>query len=214
MGTDWTTLGEGFTDITMCRNGLIWATNGETVSFRAGIIDEVNNQGSSWEVVGDLAATSINCGYRARLWATTAAGAVMMRENVNNRNWKGDGWRTIAGPEEVRMTQITAGLDGHVHAVGHDGQVYMRMGCTDDMPEGNAWSALTVSQGKFRQVSRGVCQTFAINLHHEIMRRTDCSEEFPSGRDWEQVGGQLMWIAVGHGPVLWGVDYGHDVWFK
>ena len=23
-----------------------------------------------------------------------------------------------------------------------------------------------------------------------------------------------MWISVGHGPVLWGVDYGHDVWFK
>jgi hypothetical protein len=23
-----------------------------------------------------------------------------------------------------------------------------------------------------------------------------------------------MWIAVGHGPVLWGVDYGHDLWFK
>jgi len=23
-----------------------------------------------------------------------------------------------------------------------------------------------------------------------------------------------MWIAVGHGPVLWGVDYGNDVWFK
>jgi len=23
-----------------------------------------------------------------------------------------------------------------------------------------------------------------------------------------------MWIAVGNGPVLWGVDYGHDVWYK
>lgn len=23
-----------------------------------------------------------------------------------------------------------------------------------------------------------------------------------------------MWISVGHGPVLWGVDYGHDVWYK
>jgi hypothetical protein len=23
-----------------------------------------------------------------------------------------------------------------------------------------------------------------------------------------------MWISVGHGPVLWCVDYGHDVWFK
>jgi len=23
-----------------------------------------------------------------------------------------------------------------------------------------------------------------------------------------------MHIAVGYGPVLWGVDYGHDIWFK
>lgn len=23
-----------------------------------------------------------------------------------------------------------------------------------------------------------------------------------------------MWISVGYGPVLWGVDYGHDVWYK
>jgi len=23
-----------------------------------------------------------------------------------------------------------------------------------------------------------------------------------------------MWISVGHGPVLWGVDYGNDVWYK
>jgi hypothetical protein len=28
MGTDWVALGEGFTDVTMCRNGLMWATNG------------------------------------------------------------------------------------------------------------------------------------------------------------------------------------------
>lgn len=23
-----------------------------------------------------------------------------------------------------------------------------------------------------------------------------------------------MWVSVGHGPVLWGVDYGNDVWYK
>jgi len=26
MGNDWSSLGNGFTDVTMCRNGLIWAT--------------------------------------------------------------------------------------------------------------------------------------------------------------------------------------------
>jgi hypothetical protein len=34
------------------------------------------------------------------------------------------------------------------------------------------------------------------------------------GTEWVQVQGSLMHISVGYGPVLWGVDYGHQVWFK
>lgn len=95
----------------------------------------------------------------------------------------------------------------------------MRQGVTDDLPEGNAWFALTIASTvhtgeRFRQVSRGECQTYAVNLHHEIHRRTECTEATPAGTAWEQVGGQLMWISVGHGPVLWGVDYGNDVWYN
>lgn len=114
------------------------------------------------------------------------------------------------------MTQISAGLDGHATGLGADGQVYMRLGCTDESPAGNAWSPLTDGStgARFRQVSRGDCQTYAINILHEILRRTGCTASEPAGTDWEQIGGQLMWISVGHGPVLWGVDYGHDVWYK
>jgi len=76
MGNGWANLGTGFTDITMCRNGLMWATDGQSVSFRTGIVDQVNNQGTGWEVVEQMGVTSINCGYRARLWLTTNTGEV------------------------------------------------------------------------------------------------------------------------------------------
>lgn len=36
----------------------------------------------------------------------------------------------------------------------------------------------------------------------------------PHGTGWESVRGTLRHIAVGEGPVLWGVDYAHQVWFK
>lgn len=66
------------------------------------------------------------------------------------------------GNSDVAMTQISAGLDGHATGVGVDGNVYMRLGVTDDLPAGNAWSALTVAATvhtgeRFRMVSRGVC---------------------------------------------------------
>jgi hypothetical protein len=220
MGDDWAVMESGFTDVTMCSNGLMWATNGESLSFRVGVVDMENAQGTSWAVEDNNEYTSINCGFRARLWATTADGAVIRRTNVNSYNWKGDGWSTVTGPTVggniVGMRQISAGLDGHPHGVGSDGQIYMRVGVTDANEEGTAWEALTsVDAGaKYRQVSRGECQTFGVNLRHEIFRRTGCTETDPAGQDWEQFGGQLMWISVGNGPVLWGVDYGYDVWYK
>ncbi len=67
---------------------------------------------------------------------------------------------------------------------------------------------------KFRMVSAGDCQLFAINLEHEIFKRMGLEPGRPVGTEWVQFGGELMWISVGHGPVLWGVDYGHDVWYK
>jgi len=66
-----------------------------------------------------------------------------MRENVNSKNWDGTSWMTIALPQvngqDMQMKQISAGLDGFATGVGMDGQVYQRLGCTKEMPEGNAW---------------------------------------------------------------------------
>jgi len=49
---------------------------------------------------------------------------------------------------------------------------------------------------------------------HRIFMRSGCSNAKPAGTNWEEFAGTLRHIAVGEGPVLWGVDYVHQVWFK
>lgn len=70
-----------------------------------------------------------------------------MRTDVNSLNWKGAGWMNVAlptvGGQDVRMMQVSAGLDGFATGVGSDGQVYMRTGVTEELPAGNAWTPLT-----------------------------------------------------------------------
>jgi hypothetical protein len=57
------------------------------------------------------------------------------------------------------MLQISAGLDGHATGVGADGQIYMRVGKTDENHFGSSWKAMTDGStgARFRQVSRGEC---------------------------------------------------------
>jgi len=47
-----------------------------------------------------------------------------------------------------------------------------------------------------------------------MFKRTGVTMDNKAGQGWEQSGGENMYIAVGYGPVLWGVDLGNDVWFK
>lgn len=42
----------------------------------------------------------------------------------------------------------------------------------------------------------------------------DTANNGKKGDGWQQIRGQLSDVSVGYGPVLWGVDYGHNVWFK
>lgn len=49
---------------------------------------------------------------------------------------------------------------------------------------------------------------------HEIYKLDGCKTTTPIGTGWSQVGGTLRHVAVGEGPVLWGIDYAHQVWFQ
>lgn len=57
------------------------------------------------------------------------------------------------------MLQVSAGLDGFATGVGADGQIYMRVGQSDENHTGESWSAMTDGStgARFRQVSRGEC---------------------------------------------------------
>lgn len=94
MGTDWSVLGSGFTDVTMCQNGLIWGTDGSTIKFRTGIVDQVNNQGTGWEDVDSMSVWSINCGYRGRVWVVSD-GNLVRRSGVNSIAQKGTAWNNL-----------------------------------------------------------------------------------------------------------------------
>lgn len=65
-----------------------------------------------------------------------------------------------------------------------------------------------------RQLEAGDCQVYGTTDMHEIFRLEGCRSTKPEGTGWSQVGGTLRHIAVGQGPVLWGVDYAHQLWFQ
>jgi len=98
MGDDWFVLGSGYTEATMCANGLMWATTGDSLEFRVGIVAMDTPEGTDFDqlVEDDNQYTSISCGYRARLWATTANGNVIRRTNINSYNWRGDDWSVVS----------------------------------------------------------------------------------------------------------------------
>lgn len=93
---------------------------------------------------------------------------------------------------------MSVGQDGCVWAIndgvtGSEGTIYQRTGIRDDLPEGDGWdTSHSYGTMKFRWVSVGVCQIFAINLEHEIYKRIGCTMENAAGTDWIQFGGELI----------------------
>jgi len=113
----------------------------------------------------------------------------------------------------MNLLYVSVGLRGAVWGVGVDGKAYRRTGITNMTPHGDGWEVSTNTVG-MRQLEVGDCQVYGTTNEHQIFRLTGCSSTKPEGTGWELVRGTLRHIAVGEGPVLWGVDYAHQVWFK
>jgi len=133
---------------------------------------------------------------------------VYYREGIDALKPEGTTWTR----ETTNMLYVSVGLTGAVWGVQVDGKPAVRIGITRDTPYGNAWKESTGAD--LRQLEVGDCQVYGTTNMHEIYRLTGCSTTKPEGTGWEQVGGTLRHIAVGQGPVLWGVDYAHQLWFK
>lgn len=112
----------------------------------------------------------------------------------------------------MNMLYVSVGLRGAVWGVDTQGKGMMRSGVTRDAPYGTGWEEQPGAN--LRQLEVGDCQVYGTTNMHEIYRLDGCRSTKPLGTGWVQVGGTLRHIAVGEGPVLWGVDYAHQVWFK
>ena len=108
---------------------------------------------------------------------------------------------------------IAVGQDGQVWGIDTQHQAVHRRGINNWNKEGTAWSVIPGQD--LVHIDVGDCQVCAINRDHAIFCRQNVgSDSMKEGDGWTQVAGQLMDISVGYGPVLWGVDYSHNVWFK
>jgi hypothetical protein len=199
----------------MCDNGRVWATDtNHLIHFRTGVNDN-NPHGDSWQNHGAWDTTNgkleqISCGYHQQVWGTTQSNHVYYREGINSLNVEGTTWTREANKN---MLYVSVGLKGAVWGVGLEGKPFRRTGITNMTPHGDGWEQ-SESAANFRQLEAGDCQVYATTNMHEIYRLHGCSSANPQGDGWEEVRGTLRHIAVGEGPVLWGVDYAHQVWFK
>ena len=108
---------------------------------------------------------------------------------------------------------VGVGIDGEVWTVDTTGKSHHRTGVTDFNLAGTGWEDV---DSNFVHIDVGDCQVCGITPNHEVMCRenVDTANNGKKGEGWQQIRGQLSDVSVGYGPVLWGVDYGHNVWFK
>jgi len=200
----------------MCDNGRVWATDTDHLIHYRGGVNDNNPTGDNWQVHGDNAhwettngkLRQISCGYHQQVWGTTTSNHVYYREGIDSLNVEGTAWVR----EPTNMVYVSVGLRGAVWGVGEDGVPNFRTGITRDTPYGNGWE--TQEGAQLRQLEVGDCQVYGTTVMHEIYRLEGCQPTKPIGTGWSQVGGTLRHIAVGEGPVLWGVDYAHQLWFR
>ncbi len=103
-------------------------------------------------------------------------------------------------------------MDGEVWVVTDQRTAQHRTGVTEWDGAGNGWEEV---EANLIHIDVGDCQVCGITPNHEIMCISNIGgSENKKGDDWQQIRGQLSDISVGYGPVLWGVDYGHNVWYK
>jgi hypothetical protein len=54
-----------------------------------------------------------------------------------------------------------------------------------------------------------------VNVHHEVYRRTGLDQEaapWGTGTDWDQVPGEMIYVATAEEGIVWGIDTDGEVW--
>jgi len=104
---------------TMCANGdfLVLDENND-LYIRTGVRDDFT-QGSDWLLVDNVAATTVNCGWRGFFWIVREGGVTAMRTGVTAEVPEGDGWQDF-GPQTFLDVAVGDIGDCDIWAVGTD----------------------------------------------------------------------------------------------
>lgn len=79
---------------------------------------------------------------RLMVWAVTALGRVMVREEVDGTCPEGCRWSHVPTPPDKDVTSVSVGRSGRVWAVTWDGKVIVRTGINRECPKGEYWGSL------------------------------------------------------------------------
>ncbi len=73
---------------------------------------------------------------------------------------------------------------------------------------------VTIVEANLAHIGVGSEQLWGTDKFHNIFKRVGVATGAPVGFGWKQIPGKLGQLTVGYGPVIWGVDYAGDIWFK
>lgn len=212
-------------NVAMCASGASWVVlygkhknskgaNHHSLKYSPKATSRTTIPGQQWQHYTERngALSQISCGFRDQVWGLSNHHVYYLQGVDASRHMGTTFFKVADAPAKHKW--ISVGLKkNEVWSVALDGGVYRRTGFSTKKPMGTAWSHIE-SKTNLKQISVGNCQVFGVTKMHKIFKRTGCSAATPEGSSWEEFPGTLRHIAVGQGPVLWGVDYVHQVWFQ
>lgn len=190
----------------------VWALVGDTVIVREGI-NSYCPQGVTWRKADTSTMNRspvrwLSCG-RTTVWAVDRVGRVWLRlvTNPTQHVHSSPVWLEIEG-------RLTLGFPLHRVAVAPDdsmvwavdirGNVYARMGVTEEFPAGSDWEYVAGAQVKELVASK--VAVWAVSASGEMFCRFGISQSNCSGDYWKKVVGNFSQISVTSFDQVWGID--------
>lgn len=135
----------------------------------------------------------------------------------------------MSNPEgEREPTHMTGEGSWYSISVGENGQFFgckdegngcaarARNGYPDDSEKGTGWTDWdTTSESMFKNFNAGHDEIWMVNVHNEVFRREGVNHEttpWGTGTGWEEVPGEMSFVATAEEGITWGIDVDGEVW--
>ncbi len=215
-GTEWKSINDeakAWKNIAACPNGDFWATKFDgTLWYRTGVNDDVHI-GTGWEKCKHNPGgkvISIGCGYRGQLWGSTDKSRIF--ELKLQTEEQPQGTSILLHGKVAKSVEVGNQAALSVFFIENTGSVslwYLDTTSTTDTKLNKV-----TFEANLQTISAGENQLWGSNKNHQIFKRLGINPGLPYGTGWAQVKGRVGDLSVGYGPVIWGVDYAGDIWFK